>query len=230
MFFFIFFHFKMKTRLVFVFIWLVVLFIWGLCLRYYFPDVQWPHIPLEDQQSQQENLVSEYPDDMFFSMWNTVLSYLSQGNVFSLQSVISSEWLMFLPYPNDWSLEKYQTFSVESMSSGDFLSLSGSFVRGDWDGSGEELLLTSQEYYDRFIRDQNYLEAPEKFIWSWVVSRGNTLVNLQEMFTGSQIIEYYFSGFDDEYAGLDWKSLYLVFVEEQGGLFLRAIAHGEWTI
>jgi hypothetical protein len=56
------------------------------------------------------------------------------------------------------------------------------------------------------------------------------LVNLWELYSGTQIIEYHFPWFDEEYAGMDWKSLYVVFVEEDGGLFLRAIAHGEWTI
>jgi hypothetical protein len=62
------------------------------------------------------------------------------------------------------------------------------------------------------------------------VSRGNTLVNLGELFSGARVIEYHFPRFDSQYDGIDWKSLYLVFVEEEGGLFLRAIAHGEWTI
>jgi hypothetical protein len=50
------------------------------------------------------------------------------------------------------------------MSGGDFLALSGSFVWGEWDGSGEEIVLSAQEYYNRFIWDYNYLEAPEVLV------------------------------------------------------------------
>ncbi len=55
-------------------------------------------------------------------------------------------------------------------------------------------------------------------------------MELDTLFSGAQVIEYHFSGFDPEYQGLDWKSLYIVFVPEGEALVLRAIAHGQWTI
>ena len=113
----------------------------------------------------------------------------------------------------------------------EFLALPEAVIWGTWDGRGDDMVLTAQEYYDNFIWDQNYLDAPEVFIGDEVVLfRGNTVVQLDEMFAGAKVIEYHFPFFEEEFAGLDWKSLYLVFVEENGGLFLRAIAHGQWTV
>ncbi|MDR0369471.1 MAG: hypothetical protein LBH96_02865 [Candidatus Peribacteria bacterium] len=56
--------------------------------------------------------------------------------------------------------------------------MSESLVRGNWDGSDEEIEMTTKEYYERFIWDQNYGEAPEIFVGDKIVNRGNTLVNL----------------------------------------------------
>ena len=227
----------MKKNLLWIFIGLVVVFIGGLCLRHYLPDLKVPHIPVWKEEVLDEQELEIFDENFLLSAGNIVLNFLSQGNIFALQEVIASEGLTFLPYPNYgllenyWSLEKFQTFSPDMMSDIDFLSLPDPLIRGTWDGIGEDIVLTTQEYYDRFIWDHNYLEAPEIFVGDEVASsRGNTLLQLHEMFLGAKIIEYHFPSFEEEFEGLDWRSLYLVFVEEAGGLFLRAIAHGERTI
>ncbi|MBQ7073789.1 hypothetical protein IJM86_01725 [bacterium] len=75
--------------------------------------------------------------------------------------------------------------------------------------------MTFDEYYERFIWDENYLQAPEILENEQVQSRGNTTVNLASLYPESQIIEYHFTGFNEEYAGMDWKSLYLVFTPSE---------------
>jgi hypothetical protein len=42
--------------------------------------------------------------------------------------------------------------------------------------------MTFDEYYERFIRDENYLQAPESFENEQVQSRGNTMVNLSTLY------------------------------------------------
>ncbi|MDR2416463.1 MAG: hypothetical protein LBD75_07920 [Candidatus Peribacteria bacterium] len=51
-----------------------------------------------------------------------------------------------------------------------------------WAGSGEPIKLTFDEYYNRFIWDYNYFLVPQIFVNEEVVSRGNTSVNLAELF------------------------------------------------
>jgi hypothetical protein len=43
-------------------------------------------------------------------------------------------------------------------------------------------------------------------------------------------VEYHFSGFVEDYGGMDWVSLRLVFIEEEGSWFLVGIVHDQWTI
>ena len=41
-------------------------------------------------------------------------------------------------------------------------------------------------------------------------------------------MEYYFSGFDPQYGGMDWRSLRLVFAPHGEGWALVGIVHDEW--
>jgi hypothetical protein len=54
-----------------------------------------------ESDTQSGMVVMQNADDFLLSAGQTVLSYLSQGNVFALQEVISSEGVTFLPYPNN---------------------------------------------------------------------------------------------------------------------------------
>ena len=184
---------------------------------------------MEVEKEISPEFVLEDVDEFLLLAGQTVLSYLSQEMVFGLQEVISAEGLTFLPYPSDWMIEGNQTFFPDALPDEDFLAMEDTFLWGRRDGSGEEIILTPMEYYERFIWDRNYLEAPEVLVGDEVASRGNTLVALGDIFAGARVIEYHFPGLDPAQEGMDWRSLYLVFVEEEGGLFLRAIAHGEWT-
>ena len=87
----------MKKNLLLVFIGLVIVFIGGLSLRYYFPDLRGPHIPVYKIGLE---VVSEIGTDTLLSAGNVVLNILSQGDIFALQELIASDGLTFLPYPN----------------------------------------------------------------------------------------------------------------------------------
>ena len=95
------------------------------------------------------------------------------------------------------------------------------------------MILTPAQYYDIFIRSRNFLEAPVVNIGEIGVDiprhYGGHLVLLDEMFPGAQIIEYHFPAQDEELGGFDRKSLYLVFLEEDDELLLRAIASNQWS-
>ena len=62
------------------------------------------------------------------------------------------------------------------------------------------------------------------------IGQGNSLNNIREFYPGSYFVEYHFSGFDPQYAGMDWQSLRLVFLEEDGVWLLVGIVHDQWTI
>jgi hypothetical protein len=99
---------------------------------------------------------------------------------------------------------------------------------GNYDGSGEPIDLTIAQYIDKFVYNVDFLHA-EKTAYNQIIGKGNSLNNLNEIFPKYPFIEYYFSGFDEKYAGMDWASLRLVFKLYQGNYYLVAIVHDQWT-
>ena len=110
-----------------------------------------------------------------------------------------------------------------------FTSSTESFVWGRYDGTGKPIDLTFFEYHQQFVYDQDYLK-PKLVGFNKEVSSGNSINNIQEIFPDGIMIEYYFPGFDPQYGGMDWRSLRLVFVQDNDHWYLSAIIHGEWTI
>ncbi|PIQ75927.1 hypothetical protein COU78_03085 [Candidatus Peregrinibacteria bacterium CG10_big_fil_rev_8_21_14_0_10_49_24] len=100
---------------------------------------------------------------------------------------------------------------------------------GDYDGSGEPIYMTFAEYYDEFIYDHDYRNAPEVF-WNQRVNRGNSIDNAAEAYPDSQIVEYHFPGFNEQFGGMDWSSLRLVFEQLDDTWYLVGIIHDQWTI
>jgi len=132
----------------------------------------------------------------------------------------------FTPYTNV-SLEDDLVFSKEEMKT--FFENNNIYKWGYYDGSGEEINLTPSEYYDIFVYSKDFINAPE-IGYNEVLSMGNMLENQFDVYDNPIIVEYYFSGFNPEYEGLDWQSLRLVFEQYEGNWNLVGIIHNQWTI
>jgi hypothetical protein len=102
-------------------------------------------------------------------------------------------------------------------------------VWGIYDGSGEPIELTVAEYFDKFVYNADYLNAPQVGINSILYS-GNSLENVTEAFPEASFVEYHFKGFDPQYEGLDWCSLKVVAEKLNGEWKLIALIHSQWTI
>lgn len=103
------------------------------------------------------------------------------------------------------------------------------YLWGYYDGSGEEIILTPGEYYEKFIYTADFIHA-EQVGYNQVLSSGNMLENQFEVYQNPIIVEYYFSGFNPAYEGIDWQSLRLVFEEYENEWRLTGIIHNQWTI
>ncbi len=99
---------------------------------------------------------------------------------------------------------------------------------GAFDGTGDPIEMTFAEYFQRFVYDQEYLHAEEKSV-NERLGHGNSLDNISEVYPNATVIEYYFSGFDPQYEGMDWRSLRLVLEKDAGVWYLIGIVHDEWT-
>ena len=104
------------------------------------------------------------------------------------------------------------------------------YLWGEEDASGDPIRLTFAAYRRKFIYDHDYSKARQVTYNSDTLSSGNLINNIRESYPSAIIVEYHFSGFEEKYGGMDWKSLWLVFEKRGNEWYLVGIAHGEWTI
>ena len=100
---------------------------------------------------------------------------------------------------------------------------------GNYDGSGEEIFLTIDHYFKRFVYNADFLHA-EKTSLNRIIGSGNSLNNLEVVYKDRDFTESYFAGFDKQFEGMDWSSLRLVFESYKDKVYLVAIIHDQWTI
>lgn len=99
---------------------------------------------------------------------------------------------------------------------------------GEHDGTGDPIYMTFAQYYNQFVYNHDYINAPE-VTWNQRMEHGNSIDNAPEAYPGSEIVEYHFSGFNEQFGGLDWASLRLVFEELDGVWYLVGIINDQWT-
>lgn len=132
----------------------------------------------------------------------------------------------FTPYTYI-SLEQDLVFTKDAVT--EFFTDKKTYYWGHYDGTGLDIKLTPTEYYKQFIYSHDFINA-EKIGYNKVLSSGNMLENQFEIYEDSIIVEYYFSGFNPDYAGFDWRSLRLVFEEYEGSWRLVGVISNQWTI
>ena len=98
---------------------------------------------------------------------------------------------------------------------------------GVYDGTGEKIFLTFDEYYDKFIYNADFINSVPNY--DSIMGIGNSIENTNKYFPNTKTVEYYVYG-TKKYSELDWKSLRLVYEEYKGKYYLVAIIHNQWTI
>ncbi|WP_296236356.1 hypothetical protein [Psychrobacter sp. UBA5136] len=101
------------------------------------------------------------------------------------------------------------------------------FTWGELDGSGKPLVIPLPEYLETWVDGDTYNNASisvNEFKHS-----GNMINNLKEIYPNSEFVEFYYKG-SEEYAGMDWRIMRLVFDEYQGKRYLVAIVNEQWTV
>ena len=169
--------------------------------------------------------IGDIPEELI-ALAHTIASALKTADYSHLEEFIHPELcLRFSPYPSLRASDL--VFCPEQLDG--LLDSSTLYTWGRYDGSGEPIELSFEDYHRRFVYDQDFFQ-PEIVGLNQEVSSGNAINNITEIFPDGMIVEYYFPGFDPQYGGMDWRSLRMVFVQEKGGWFLVALVHGEWTI
>jgi hypothetical protein len=84
--------------------------------------------------------------------------------------------------------------------------------------------------YHMMMASGSFRQYAEQIGYNTVLGHGNSLNNSFEIYKDSIIVEYYFSGLDPQYEGMDWRSLRLVFEEKDDIWYIVGIIHDQWTI
>jgi hypothetical protein len=100
---------------------------------------------------------------------------------------------------------------------------------GNYDGSGDAILLTIEEYFKKFIYAADFLNA-EKVSINQKNGKGNSINNIVEIYKPCDFVESHFTGFDKSLGGMDWQSLRLVFKKYNDKYYLVGVVHDQWTI
>lgn len=132
----------------------------------------------------------------------------------------------FTPYTTV-SAENDIIMNIENMIR--FFEDENLYVWGYYDGSGEEIILTPNQYYEKFIYSEDFIDAVE-IGYNEVLTGGNMIENQFDVYKNSIIVEYHIPEINPEYEGLDWQSLRLVFEEYEGDWKLVGVIHNQWTI
>ncbi len=203
------------------FIIVLTIFAFGAC--------QWT-----DKTTDNNNPVAEKPtpqtpaetESTVTTLANDVLTLLKNKDFESLALKIHpTQGIRFSPYA-------YVSKDDLHFSADDFLQIINSettYLWGVADGSGEPLQLSFMDYYKKYIWALDFTRAPENS-FDKRLGQGNSLENTLEFYPNAHFVEYHFAGFEPQYEGMDWRSLRLVFAEENGQWYLIGIIHDQWTI
>lgn len=164
---------------------------------------------------------------ILFRKSDSIIELFEKNDYAGLEKWSKDVKIHFSPYPfvdsTDFELRLKASQLASAYKSGVAL------MWGNYDGSGEEILLSVREYMSEFVTDADYRTEGERS-YSRLPNTGNSVSNIQSAFPGSEFTSYYINGKNPEYAGMDWKSLTLVFQKSEGDWVLVGVVHGQWTI
>ncbi len=131
----------------------------------------------------------------------------------------------FSPYPHV-EMDSDKVFTNQQVAA--LASDTTEYEWGAYDGSGDPIRLTFDGYYQRFIYDKDFAQAP-MIGRDQIIGVGNAIENVKAAYPNARFIEFHFPG-TEEYNGIDWRSLKLVLQQQGDTWYLIGIIHGEWTI
>ena len=184
---------------------------------------------LEDLRDNDEDDVDDNDDVSKNLLLTTVrvLQLLKDKNMDDLSDFIHpTKGVRFSPY-GYVDIENHLVFKAEEVN--DLEDNTQVYTWGAYDGSGEDIELSFNDYYDKFIFDEDF-SNPQIIGNNVIVGIGNSLVNIEEVYPDGRFVELHFEGFDPQYEGIDWRSLRLVFETVDGNWYLVGIVHDQWTI
>ena len=101
------------------------------------------------------------------------------------------------------------------------------FTWGEKDGTGDALITPLPTYLDTWVAAKTFNGTTPSLNQSQ--ARGNMINNIDKIYQNSEVVEFYYKG-SDQYSGMDWRAMRLVFEEYQGKRYLVAVINDQWTV
>lgn len=101
------------------------------------------------------------------------------------------------------------------------------FTWGELDGTGDLLVTPLPDYLDTWVSAQKYNNSTISI--NEFRQTGGMINNVRDIYQKSDVVEFYYEG-SDEYDGMDWRIMRLVFDDYQGKRYLVAIINDQWTV
>jgi hypothetical protein len=166
-------------------------------------------------------------DSVLLDLTKKILTVFKMQQYGKLDSFIHpTEGVRFSPYATvDISDKK---FSKENFNT---LITNGKNKKinwGNYDGSGDPILLTPSEYFKKFVYDVDFLRTAKSGV-NRIYKEGNSVNNMTSFYEGYDFTENYFSG-GKKSNGMNWRSVRFVFKEIDGKYYLVGVIHDQWTI
>ena len=180
--------------------------------------------PLTDTLAK-ESVGNLSQQDSITATGREILTLLKAHNYPELIKYFANDGVLFSPYAFI-DQKNSRTLTPDAFLSA--IKQKHSLTWGSFDGTGAPIQLTVQAYLDKFVYNADFLNA-EAVGFNEVIKQGNSINNLKDIYPNHHFIDYYFSGFDQKYNGMDWTSLRLVFEKQNGQYFVVAIIHDQWT-
>ena len=174
-------------------------------------------------------LIKQQKDSTLLSLTKDVLTVIKNKNYDSLALFIHLvEGVRFSP---DAFIDTpaHKIFTAAAFKKEATAKKQQKFTWGEYDGSGDPISLTIDEYFKKFVYDVDFL-TPETRKVNEFIGGSNSQNNLLTVYDSCDFTESHFSGFDKKMDGMDWRSIRLVFKMKDGKYFLVGIIHDEWTI
>ncbi len=102
------------------------------------------------------------------------------------------------------------------------------FTWGEKDGTGELLVTPLPKYLETWVNAEQFDNQPTISV-NDSKAIGNSINNLNQVYQDADFVEFYHGG-SEQYSGMDWRAMRLVFDEYQGQRYLVAIISDQWTI
>lgn len=156
-----------------------------------------------------------------------VLDSIKNNDMNTLSTFVHpTNGLRFTPYENI-DLQNDKVFTAAQVAG--LANDTQIYTWGNYDGSGDPIDLNFNDYYNLYIYDEDFIN-PHIIGNNVAIGKGNMINNIDTEYPNAEFIEFHFTGFDQQYEGIDWSSLRLVFEDVNGTPYLVGIVHGQWTI